>query len=96
MVPGHCRQRSLRLRISPQPAARRDRDLDRSRLGLPAALCLSRFRFRARGLSSLLLLPLMVPGIVLGIALYVFHVEAEIATGLPILGSLGGLTPAMC
>jgi len=61
-------------------------------LGLPAALCLSRFRFRGReALSSLLLLPLVVPGIVLGIALYVFHVEVELATGLPILGSLGGL-----
>jgi putative spermidine/putrescine transport system permease protein len=61
-------------------------------LGLPAALCISRFRFRGReALSSLLLLPLVVPGIVLGIALYVFHVEVELATGLPILGSLGGL-----
>ena len=61
-------------------------------LGLPAALCISRSRFRGReALSSLLLLPLVVPGIVLGIALYVFHVEVEIATGLPILGSLGGL-----
>jgi putative spermidine/putrescine transport system permease protein len=61
-------------------------------LGLPAALCLARFHFRGReALASLLLLPIVVPGIVLGIALYVFHVEAEIATGLPILGSLGGL-----
>jgi len=41
--------------------------------------------------NNLLLLPLIVPGIVLGIALYVFHVEAEIATGWPILGSIGGL-----
>ena len=39
----------------------------------------------------MLLLPLIVPGIVLGIALYVFQVEAELATGLPLLGSLGGL-----
>lgn len=61
-------------------------------VGVPAALCLSRFRFRGReGLNNLLLLPLMVPGIVLGMALYVAHVEVEIATGLPILGSLGGL-----
>jgi putative spermidine/putrescine transport system permease protein len=61
-------------------------------LGVPAALCLSRFRFAGReALNSLLLLPLVVPGIVLGMALYVFHVEAEIHTGLPILGSLGGL-----
>lgn len=61
-------------------------------VGVPAALCLSRFRFTGReALNSLLLLPLMVPGIVLGMALYVSHVELEIATGWPILGSLGGL-----
>src|SRR6516165_9827735 len=61
-------------------------------LGLPAAYCLARMRFRGRELaSSLLLLPLVVPGIVLGIALYVAHVEVELATGLPILGSLAGL-----
>lgn len=61
-------------------------------LGLPAALCLSRNRFRGReALSNLLLFPLVVPGIVLGIALYVAHVEVELATGLPILGSLAGL-----
>jgi len=61
-------------------------------VGVPAALCLSRFSFPGReALNSLLLLPLMVPGIVLGMALYVAHVETEIATGLPILGSLGGL-----
>ena len=61
-------------------------------VGVPAALCLSRFRFRGREVAnSLLLLPLVVPGIVLGMAIYVFHVETEINTGLPILGSLGGL-----
>jgi putative spermidine/putrescine transport system permease protein len=61
-------------------------------LGLPAALCLVRMRFAGREVvNSLLLLPLVVPGIVLGIALYVFHVEAEILTEWPILGSLGGL-----
>ena len=61
-------------------------------VGVPAALCLTRFRFSGReALNSLLLLPLVVPGVVLGTALYVFHVETEIHTGLPILGSLGGL-----
>jgi putative spermidine/putrescine transport system permease protein len=61
-------------------------------LGVPAALCLSRSRFAGHeAAGSLLLLPLVVPGIVLGIALYVFHVEAEIATEWPILGSIGGL-----
>jgi putative spermidine/putrescine transport system permease protein len=61
-------------------------------LGVPAAVCLVRAKFAGREIASnLLLLPLVVPGIVLGIALYVFHVEAEIMTDWPILGSLGGL-----
>lgn len=61
-------------------------------LGVPAALCVARFRFTGReALNNLMLLPLMVPGIVLGIALYVAHVEAEITFDVPILGSLGGL-----
>ncbi|HRJ68069.1 MAG TPA: ABC transporter permease [Beijerinckiaceae bacterium] len=61
-------------------------------LGVPAAVALVRARFFGReALNSLLLLPLVVPGIVLGIAIYVFHVEAEILTEWHILGSLGGL-----
>jgi putative spermidine/putrescine transport system permease protein len=61
-------------------------------IGVPAAVCLVRGRFAGReAMNNLLLLPLIVPGIVLGIALYVFHVETEIVTGWPILGSLGGL-----
>ena len=61
-------------------------------IGVPAAVCLVRSKFAGReAVSSLLLLPLVVPGIVLGIALYVFHVETEILTDLPILGSIGGL-----
>jgi putative spermidine/putrescine transport system permease protein len=61
-------------------------------VGVPAALCLVRANFRGKEwLNSLLLLPLVVPGIVLGVALYVFQVEAEIATEWRILGSLGGL-----
>ncbi|PZX19869.1 putative spermidine/putrescine transport system permease protein [Palleronia aestuarii] len=61
-------------------------------VALPAALGITRLRFRGRGaLANMLLLPLIVPGIVLGFALYVFQVEIEIATSLPLLGSLGGL-----
>jgi putative spermidine/putrescine transport system permease protein len=61
-------------------------------LGVPAALCLARYRFPGREpLGNLLLLPLVVPGIVLGTSLYVFHVEATIRTELPILGSMVGL-----
>ena len=36
------------------------------------------------------LMPLMVPGVVLGTSIYVFQIETEIATGLPILGSTAG------
>jgi putative spermidine/putrescine transport system permease protein len=61
-------------------------------VGIPAAVCLVRGRFTGReAVNNLLLLPLIVPGIVLGIALYVFYVEAEMRTDWPILGSLGGL-----
>jgi putative spermidine/putrescine transport system permease protein len=61
-------------------------------LGVPAALALARRQFPGREmLGTVLLMPLIVPGVVLGTAIYVFHVETEIATGLPILGSLGGL-----
>jgi putative spermidine/putrescine transport system permease protein len=61
-------------------------------IGVPAALCLARYRFRGREpLGNLLLLPIVVPGIVLGTSLYVFHVELTSATELPILGSIAGL-----
>lgn len=61
-------------------------------LGVPASLLLARRRFFARSaINQLLLLPLVVPGVVLGTSLYVFQIETEIATGLPVLGSLGGL-----
>jgi putative spermidine/putrescine transport system permease protein len=61
-------------------------------IGVPAALCLARYRFWAREpLGNLMLLPVLVPGIVLGTSLYVFHVEATILTELPILGSIAGL-----
>jgi putative spermidine/putrescine transport system permease protein len=61
-------------------------------LGIPAALSLARARFAGReALSNLLLMPLIVPGIVLGISLYFFHVEIELTTEVPILGSLAGL-----
>jgi putative spermidine/putrescine transport system permease protein len=61
-------------------------------IGVPAALCLARYRFGGREpLGNLLLLPLVVPGIVLGTTLYVFHVEATLWTEWPIVGSIAGL-----
>ncbi|MCX8997948.1 ABC transporter permease [Rhizobiaceae bacterium BDR2-2] len=61
-------------------------------LALPAAVALTRWTFRGRGaVSNLLLMPLIIPGIVLGFGLYIFQVEGEIATGIPLLGSTAGL-----
>lgn len=61
-------------------------------VAIPASVGLTRLRFRGHGAASnLMLMPLIVPGIVLGTALYVFHVEIEIATSVPIIGSFGGL-----
>ena len=64
-------------------------------LGVPASLALMRHRIAlGPAINTLLLLPLVMPGIVLGTSLYVFQIETEIATGLPVMGSLGGLIAA--
>jgi len=64
-------------------------------LGVPASLVLSRRRFPGREVvNTLLLLPLVVPGVVAGTAIYVYQIEVEILTELPILGSVFGLIAA--
>jgi len=64
-------------------------------VGVPASLALARRRFRAREpINTLLLLPLVVPGVVAGAAIYVFQVEAEVRTGLPLVAALPGLVLA--
>jgi putative spermidine/putrescine transport system permease protein len=64
-------------------------------LAVPASLAIARRRFRGRGfVNALLLMPLIVPGVVLGPSIYVFQIETEIATGLPLLGTTGGLIAA--
>lgn len=64
-------------------------------LGVPASLALVRHRIvLGPALNTLLLLPLVMPGIVLGTAIYVFQIETEIATGLPLMGSFAGLVAA--
>src|SRR5215216_1570913 len=64
-------------------------------LAVPASLAIARRRFRGRGFSNaLLLMPLIVPGVVLGASIYVFQIETEIATGLPLLGTTTGLIAA--
>ena len=64
-------------------------------LGVPAALVIVRVPLKGRSvLNSLLLAPMVVPGVVLGTSLYVFQIETEIATGLPVMGSFAGLVIA--
>jgi putative spermidine/putrescine transport system permease protein len=61
-------------------------------LGIPASLVLARRRFFGHeAVNTLLVLPLVVPGIVAGTAIYVFQIEVELATELPLLGSRAGL-----
>lgn len=61
-------------------------------LGVPAGIALSRHRFPFMGvISTLLLAPLTIPGIALGLAIFLFLVLIEIATGWALTGSLFGL-----
>jgi putative spermidine/putrescine transport system permease protein len=57
-------------------------------IGVPASIALVRYRFPGRSLLNVLLLsPLTVPGVVIGLAIYVFMVEIEIRTEIPMNGS---------
>src|SRR5262245_66423150 len=61
-------------------------------LGVPAALAVARHRFAWRApVSNLLLLPLIVPGVVLGTAMYVFHVEVENGLDVDVIGTFYAL-----
>jgi putative spermidine/putrescine transport system permease protein len=60
-------------------------------VSIPAALALTRARFRGReAVLQLLMSPLIVPAIVIGSALYMGFVEAEVQTGVPLSGSTLG------
>ncbi|ONG44693.1 hypothetical protein BKE38_27530 [Pseudoroseomonas deserti] len=64
-------------------------------LGIPASIALVRHRFPGRGLLNVLLLsPLTVPGVVIGLALYVLMVEVEIRSEVALIGSDGMLVLA--
>jgi putative spermidine/putrescine transport system permease protein len=64
-------------------------------LGVPAGIGLSRHRFRGKGLiSTMLLAPITVPGIALGLAVYIVLVNIDIQTGSGFTGSLTGLVLA--
>lgn len=61
-------------------------------LGVPAALGIQRFRFRGAGaINTVLLGPLVVPGIVSGIALYLLYLRLSDWLGIDIAGTAAGL-----
>jgi putative spermidine/putrescine transport system permease protein len=67
-------------------------------IGVPAALALARNKFTGHEfVHSLLMSPLIVPGIVAGAAIFMFFIEVEVFlndglnVGLPLAGSLFGL-----
>ena len=58
-------------------------------IGVPAGIGLSRYRFRGRdALATFLLSPLTIPGIAIGLGLYVLAVWIEEQTSLQLAGSL--------
>ncbi len=64
-------------------------------LGVPAGIGLARHRFRGRGvISTLLLAPLTVPGIALGLAIYVALVAIDEQFSSALTGSMVGLVLA--
>jgi putative spermidine/putrescine transport system permease protein len=63
--------------------------------GVPAGIGLSRHRFRGKTLiSTMLLAPITVPGIALGLAVYIVLVSIDEQTGSAFTGSLTGLVLA--
>ncbi|HEY0327959.1 MAG TPA: ABC transporter permease [Rhodopseudomonas sp.] len=61
-------------------------------LGVPASLALVRYGFLGRELvNTILLSPMIVPGIVGGSALFIFFIQVEILTDVQIAGTTAGL-----
>jgi putative spermidine/putrescine transport system permease protein len=61
-------------------------------LGIPASLALVRYNFHGReAITTVLMSPMIVPGIVGGSALYVFFLEIEMHSGIQIAGTNAGL-----
>ncbi len=64
-------------------------------IAVPASLAIARRKFPGHAaINTLLLMPLVVPGVVLGTAIYVGELELEMATEWPLLGSTAGLVAA--
>lgn len=64
-------------------------------MGVVAALGIIRYRFAGgQWVNTLLLSPLLIPGIVAGIAIYLFYLRAENLLDTDIVGTYGGLVIA--
>ncbi|RTZ41766.1 ABC transporter permease [Candidimonas sp. SYP-B2681] len=64
-------------------------------LGVMAALGIIRFRFRGnKPVNTLLLSPLLIPGIVAGVAIYLAYLRLENFLDMDIVGTYGGLVIA--
>lgn len=64
-------------------------------VGVPAAIALSRYRFHGRdAVSTLLLAPLTIPGVAIGLGIFVLAVMIEERTELALGGSVGLMVAA--
>lgn len=64
-------------------------------MGVLAALGMARYRFKgASGVNTMLLSPLLIPGIVAGVAIYLMYLAAENFLNIDIVGTYGGLVLA--
>lgn len=64
-------------------------------VGVPAALALARSKFPGKGaINTLLLSPMLIPGIVAGSAVYIYFVQIEILTDVQLTATLPGLIAA--
>jgi putative spermidine/putrescine transport system permease protein len=64
-------------------------------VGVPAALAIARNKFRgAELINTILMSPLMIPAIVSGSAIYLFYIEVQIWSEVPLAATFHGLTLA--
>lgn len=64
-------------------------------MGVLAAVAIARYRFQgSKGINTLLLSPLLIPGIVAGVGIYLFYLRAEEVLDKDLVGTFGGLVIA--
>lgn len=64
-------------------------------LGVPAALAMARAEFPGKEfVNTLLLSPMLIPGVVAGSAVYIYFIQIEMVTGVQLAATLPGLVAA--